>query len=86
MVSNLPDLIHQICLEHFYEELDLRTFKLCESSIEIYFKYITVYCNIKKKDLIIIYDTDYLSFHIDNFVACGFREDIHHLINKSIHS
>ena len=75
MTEVLPYIIYNICDKYFKTNLDLKTFKLCRSSIPTKFKYISVYCIDKKNDLIIVYEdndgTNNISVHIDNH--CVYR-------------
>jgi len=70
MTEELPYIIYNLCEKKFKNQLDLKTFKLCKSSISIKFKYISVYCKDKNDELIIVYEdrdgTNNISVHIDN--------------------
>lgn len=88
MTEVLPYIIYNICNEYFNNKLDLKTFKLCKSSISIKFKYISVYCIDKNDDLIIIYEdwdgTNNISVHIDNHCVYGSSDKIYESINNCI--
>ena len=94
MTKSLPKIIYNICYEYFKNNLDLETFKLCNSSISTKFKYISVYCIDKKDDLIIVYEdrdgTNNISVHIDNQCVYGTvdknYEYIYNCIYNCIHN
>jgi hypothetical protein len=89
MTEVLPYIIYNICNKYFKNSLDLKTFKLCNSSISTKFKYISVYCIDKKDDLLIIYEdrdgTNNISVHIDNHCVYGSIDKIYEFIYNSIY-
>jgi len=88
MDKKIPHIIFNICSQNFHKQLDLSTFKLCSSSISTKFKYISVYCNDKKDDLIIVYEdrdgTNNVSVHIDTYCVYGTFDKIHESIHNCI--
>lgn len=88
MDKKIPLIIYNLCLLYFSDKLDLSTFKLCTSSITIKFKYISVYCKVKKEELMIIYEdkdgSNNISFHIDSYCVYSNIDKIYESISECI--